>query len=122
MGIRTDYCYGNSDYLKADDIAGKSVRVVISKVDDIEFEKGLKPVLSFEGKKKRLVTNATNFDILSEAFGNNTAKWVGHAIVLQGVKVPFKGKVVDSIRVSVPKEQKPVKAEDFNDEIPDYAA
>jgi hypothetical protein len=122
MGERKDHAYGG-DYLKADDIAGKSARVVISKADDVEFDKGLKPVLSFEGKKKRLVTNATNFDILSDAFGNNTAKWVGHAIVLQGVKVPFKGRMVDSIRVSVPKEAKPAKAaEDFNDEIPDYAA
>jgi hypothetical protein len=119
MGERKDYAYGG-DYLKADDIAGKSARVLISKAEDVEFEKGLKPVLSFEGKRKRLVVNATNFDILCEAFGNNTAKWVGHTIVLEGVKVPFKGKVVDSIRVSVPKEAQ-VKIP-FNDEIPEYAA
>src|SRR5262249_31901932 len=103
MGERTDYCYGQSNYLKAEDIAGKTARVVISDVEDVEFEKGLKPVLSFEGKKKTLIVNATNFDVLCAGISNRTNDWVGHTIVLRGEKVPFRGKLVDSIRVSVPK-------------------
>jgi hypothetical protein len=124
MGERKDYAYGNSDYLKADELAGKSARVVISDVEDIEFDKGLKPVLSFEGKKKRLVVNATNFDILCAGIGNKTTDWVGHAIVLKGEKTSFRGKLVDSIRVSVPKESKQPKTQDapFDDDIPDFAA
>src|SRR5262245_59267270 len=101
MGERKDYAYGNSDYLKADDLAGKSGRVVISNVEDVEFEKGLKPVLSFESKEKRLVVNATNFDILCAGISNNTKDWPGHAITLRGEKVRFKGDLVDSICVSV---------------------
>ena len=101
MGTRDQYAYGQSDYLKAETLAGKSTRVIISDVEDVEFEKGLKPVLSFEGKEKRLVVNATNFDILCDGISNNTNNWVGHAIVLRGEKTKFKGKLVDSIRVSV---------------------
>jgi len=125
MGERKDYCYGTSDYLKADDLAGKSARVVLSAVEDVEFDKGLKPVLSFEGKKKRLVVNATNFDILCAGISNNTTDWVGHTITLRGEKTLFRGKLVDSIRVSVIAKQQPKKqAEDapFDDGIPDFAA
>src|SRR5262245_17147533 len=115
MGTRQDYAYGTSDYLKADDMAGKSARVVISDVEDVEFDKGLKPVLSFEGKKKRLVVNATNFDILCAGISNNTNDWVGRTITLRGEKTSFRGKLVGSIRVTVPPKQatkpKPAPAE-----------
>src|SRR5262249_41687137 len=113
MGTRQDYAYGTSDYLKADELTGKSARVIISDVEDVEFDKGLKPVLSFEGKKKRLVVNATNFDILCAGISNNTKDWVGHTITLRGEKTLFRGKLVDSIRVSVIAKQQPKKqAED----------
>ena len=80
----------------------------------------MKPVLSFEGKTKRLVVNATNFDILCAGISNNTKDWPGHAIVLRGEKTRFKGKLVDSIRVTVPsKELKQTKTQDeFDDAIP----
>jgi hypothetical protein len=120
MGERKDYAYGHSDYLKADELAGKSARVVISNVEDVEFDKGLKPVLSFEGKKKRLVVNATNFDILCAGISNNTNDWVGHVITLRGEKTSFRGKLVNSIRVSVPKESKQAKTADFDDGIPSF--
>jgi hypothetical protein len=109
MGERKDYAYGQSDYMRADELAGKSQRVNITEVNDLEFEKGLKPVLTFKGYDKKLVINATNYDILADAFGDNTANWPGHAILIEGVKVPFKGKRVDSIRVSVPPQPKQPK-------------
>jgi hypothetical protein len=125
MGERKDYAYGTSDYLKADELAGKSVRVIISSVEDVEFEKGLKPVLSFQGKKKRLVVNATNFDILCAGISNNTNDWVGHVIMLRGDKTSFRGKLVNSIRVTVlPKQQQPSDdfGDDMDDGVPDFAA
>src|SRR5215510_6767831 len=123
MGERKDYAYGTSNYLKADDLAGKSARVVISNVEDVEFDKGLKPVLSFEGKRKRLVVNATNFDILCAGISNNTNDWVGHVIMLRGEKTLFRGKLVDSIRVAVPpNKQKQQPSDDIDDGIPDFAA
>ena len=102
MGARSDYAYGESRYLKASDIAGHSIVVTISGVEDVQFEKGVKPVLSFTGKPKGLVVNMTNFDILSEAFGGFTEKWIGHKIVLAVEKVSMKGQRVDLIRVRNP--------------------
>jgi hypothetical protein len=63
-----------------------------------------------------------NFDILMDALGNNTSKWVGHDIVLAGTKVRFKGRSVDSIRVSVPTQAKSDGEPDFDDEVPFAAA
>jgi hypothetical protein len=122
MGERKDYAYGTSNYLKAEDLAGKSARVVISNVEDVEFEKGVKPVLNFEGKSKRLVVNATNFDILCAGISNNTCHWIGHIITLRGEKVSFRGKLVDSIRVSVPQQQQHQPPDDMDDGISDCAA
>src|SRR5262249_44309163 len=128
MGTRQDYAYGNSDYLKADDLAGKSARVVISDVEDVEFDKGLKPVLSFEGKKKRLVVNATNFDVLCASISSNTNDWPGHTITLRGEKTSFRGKLVNSIRVSMPPtkpKSAPTQSEEsdeMDDGVPDNFA
>jgi len=73
MGTRKDYAYGKSKYVKAEDLVGKTVRVTISDVEDVQFDdKGVKPVLSFEGKEKGLVVNATNFDTLAASLGSNT--------------------------------------------------
>ena len=102
MGTRSDYAYGNSTYMKADEIAGRVIRAKISTVEDVEFEKGIKPVLGFEGRDKQLVVNATNFDALSEGLGPNTNNWPGHTILLRGEKITFQGKRVNAIRVSVP--------------------
>jgi hypothetical protein len=127
MGERKDYGYAKSKYLRAEDLVGKTVRVVISNVEDIEFDKGLKPVLSFENKQKTLPVNASNFDTLAAAISPRTQDWVGHTITLKGEKVRFKGQLVDSIKVSVPaqtkpKESKQTKTDDFDDGIPDFAA
>ena len=128
MGTRSDYAYGQSKYLRADDMIGKSVRVIISNVEDVEFDDaGAKPVLLFEGKNKGLVVNATNFDILAAGISNRTQDWVGHTIILRGAKTRFKGRMVDSIQVSVPKQAaKPASEEEpeppFGDELPSYTA
>jgi hypothetical protein len=120
---RKDYAYGSSKYLRAADLLGRTSRVVIENVEDVPFdEKGIKPVISFVGKQKKLVVNATNFDVLAAGISNNTTKWVGHAIVLKGVKVKFKGSLVDSIQVEVaaPLKRSESKSDpDFDDDLPD---
>jgi hypothetical protein len=118
MGTRADYAYGNSNYLKAETLAGKTIRVIISDVEDVEFEKGLKPVLSFEGKEKKLPLNTTNFDTLAADISPRTEDWIGHVIILRGEKVLFKGKLVDSIRVNVQKASKQAKTKDEDEYIP----
>jgi hypothetical protein len=126
MGTREDYGYGTSKYLKAEDLAGKTARVTIAAVEDVAFdERGLKPVLWFEGKKRGLVVNSTNFDVLAAGISSNTNDWVGHVIMLKGEKVRFKSQFVDSIKVSVPvqttpKESKQAKTDDIDDGIPNF--
>jgi hypothetical protein len=120
MGNRSTYAYGQSKYLRADEWVGKRQRMTIVSVDDVEFEQGLKPVLTFADHDKKFVVNATNFDILMDALGNNTNKWPGNDVVLAGVKVRFKGRSVDSARISVPAQPaKPMPDDepDFDDEV-----
>lgn len=123
MGTRESYGYGTSRFLKAGDLAGKTVRVIIGAVEDVAFdERGLKPVLHFMGKKRGLVVNSTNFDALAGAISPRTQDWVGHTITLKGEKVSFRGKLVDSIRVTVPKQlSKEAAPDDMDDEIPNLA-
>jgi hypothetical protein len=99
MGSRGDYAYGQSQYLRAADLAGRTDRVTIIGVEDVEFEKGQKPVLTFEGKTKKLVVNATNFDTLADAFGGFTENWIGKSIVLAGEKITVRGQRTDTIKV-----------------------
>jgi hypothetical protein len=129
MGTRESYGFGQSQYLRADEMVGKTIRATIAYVEDVEFdEKGLKPVLVLEGQDKKFVVNSTNFDVLAESIGNNTNDWTGHVILLKGEKVRFKGRLVDSVRVSMPKPQ-PKQAkhptpptDDLDDGVPDFPA
>jgi hypothetical protein len=106
MGDRSAYAYGSSKYLRAADLVGKTVNVVVQQVEDVKFDQGLKPVLTFQGKDKGLVTNATNFDILSDAFGGFTEGWVGKSITLAGEKITAKGVQTDTIKVRIPPQPK----------------
>jgi hypothetical protein len=77
--------------------------------------------LHFKERKKALVTNSTNYDILAAAFGNNTIAWPGHTIILKGTKVPFRGRKVDSIVVEVPAKPSAQQADDdLDDGVPDF--
>ena len=59
-----------------------------------------KAVLHFHGNViKPLVVNKTNYVILTHAFGPNTDAWVGKQVVLSPSMTPFKGKMVETIRV-----------------------
>ena len=61
-----------------------------------------KPVIYFRGKEKGLVCNATNYDVIADAYGDETDDWAGQPIELYPTKVPFKGQLTDAIRVRIP--------------------
>ena len=109
-----------SNYLRASDLNGKEVDVVIDKITSEMFEedgkKRMKPVVHFRGSHfKPLVTNKTNAMTLAIACGNNdTDTWPGKQVRLYAELVSFKGKVTEAVRVKrtpVPIEQ------DLNDKI-----
>jgi arabinogalactan endo-1,4-beta-galactosidase len=112
-----------SDYLKAADLQGRQVKVVMSHVEMREFDEGNKPVLFFQGKEKGVVLNKTNAHTISDAFGDDTEAWHGKEIVLFEAMVDMKGRTVPAIRVRPPAQQhaRPSSA-DMGRELPPRAA
>jgi len=130
-----------SKYLKASDLNGKSVTVVIERAS---FEKLKAPdgkeqekiVLGFRNHKKTLPLNRTNYDSVTDIVGDDdTESWPGHRIELFADKTPMESKIVDCVRIRPPAQHdlpknKPVKSpapvqtsaeardEETDDEIP----
>jgi len=84
----TQYAGNESTWLKAADIKGKNVKVVISEVGSISFDAKedqaaqTKATILFEGKEKGVVLNATNTGVLIQAYGAESADWIGKEIGL----------------------------------------
>jgi hypothetical protein len=83
--------YGG-DSLKAADLQGREVPVVIANVQMKQFDDGNKLVISFQGKKKTLVCNKTNANRIAHMYGTNTDGWIGREDHLFADLVDFQGK------------------------------
>lgn len=115
----TKYSQSDSKDLKAAEFIGKNLKVIISAVEirDYPASEGRpansKPALSFKGKDKTLVLNASNTKILCDAYGADSNSWLGHEIGLSVKDYSDKGFghgwVVTPLDVAPPT---------FNDEIP----
>lgn len=101
MNINTVF----SSYIKADDLQGRRIQVLIGEVRTEEVGKDLKPILYFQGKTKGMVLNRTNANVIAEAYGNETDGWFGRPIILYVAMVDFQGKRVPGLRVEVPRQQ-----------------
>ena len=94
-----------SKYLKAADLGGKPITVVIERADEEtlktpEGREDVKTVLSFKGAKKTLPLNMTNWDGVAEITGEgDTARWPGHALELYPTTTTMQGKTVACIRI-----------------------
>ena len=88
-----------STYLKAADLKGKAVSLIMDRVafEDVGGEQ--KPVLYFRGTDRGIVLNKTNTNMIAEMYGYESDDWAGKKVVLHTERVPFQGKLVDSIRV-----------------------
>ena len=90
-------------YLKAADLEGKRVRVVIERVDMEDIGGETKPVLHFRGKSRGVVLNKTNASAIWGINGSDDMDdWGGTEIVLYPSKTDFQGKRVDCIRIDPP--------------------
>lgn len=84
----SQYSTSDSKDLKAKDFVGKNLKVKISGVTVRDYPAtddhaaSSKPVLSFEGKEKTLVLNATNTKTLCDAYGADSDGWVNREIGL----------------------------------------
>lgn len=92
--------FGGGNFLKAETVKTlKTKTVTIDSINNTDFRDGSsKPTISFKEIKHTLVLNRTNAEILAEALGDETENWSGKKIRLSVTKVPFQGKMVDSIR------------------------
>lgn len=92
-----------NDFVKAEDLRGQNVRVIIDRVELKEVNDNgkmvTKPVLYFRGKGRGLVLNKTNCNTIVELYGEETDDWTGQEIVLYSKQVEFQGKSVPGIRV-----------------------
>jgi hypothetical protein len=88
-----------SNWLKAADLQGHTVKVTIANVEMEDVGDGEKPIVSFLGKDKGLVLNKTNASFIVDAYGDETDGWKGKEIELYPDKTSYKGQVVDCIRV-----------------------
>ena len=75
-----------SNWLKAADLAGREVSVIMEVVRMETVGQGADaeelPVLSFEGQSKSLILNKTNARSISQLYGTETTGWPGRSITL----------------------------------------
>jgi hypothetical protein len=91
-----------SEYLKASDLEGRSVRVVMDHVEMRDVGDDTKPVLFFQGKSKGVVLNKTNSTNIAIAYGDDTEEWTGKEVILFEAMVDFQGRSVPAIRIRSP--------------------
>ena len=99
MNINKIY-QSNGNYLKAEDLKGRRVDVVISSANVEVIQDVEKIVLSFEGKEKKLVLNITNARMIADLLdATDTEAWIGKEITLRPDKTNYQGNLVDCLRV-----------------------
>lgn len=113
----------SGNYLKAEDLKGRNVRVTIDKVIVKDFDDGKKIILTFHGKDKSLVCNKTNASIIQEVLGSDdTDDWEGQSVTLTTKKVEFKGDLVPAIRVLLEERPAPPPPKPATPPVDDDAA
>lgn len=86
------------EYLKAEDLSGKQVKVTITSIGVEDLGGRERIVLGFEGKSKKLAVNKTNATAMAEAWGDETDGWRGQTMALSTAPVMFQGKRVMGIQ------------------------
>ena len=90
-----------STWIKASDLQGREVRVIIDRVIVEDVGNEHKPVIYFQGKDKGLVLNRTNANAIAEMYGHETDGWTGKPIVIFPTQTDFQGRIVPAIRVKL---------------------
>jgi hypothetical protein len=88
-----------SNYLKAADLQGREIPVMIDRVEMESFGQDQKAIVYFRGKQKGVVLNKTNAMNIAGAYGDDTDGWVNQPVVLFSVWTDFQGKSVQAIRI-----------------------
>jgi hypothetical protein len=92
-------------FLKATDLPTGHRRVIIESIERESIGWPTpedKYIAFFKGLTKGLVLNRTNQDVLTDAFGDDTANSIGQTVDLVVREVEFKGQRVPAIRIGLP--------------------
>ena len=106
-----------SAWLASEDLLGlpdaKATIAGVHKHEDVPMDGGRKEprlfAISFEGREKQMILNATNRKTLSGAFGASTKAWVGKTVLLyaqDGIKKPggARGETCTGLRIRIPQD------------------
>ena len=91
-----------SKYLKASDLNGQDLQVVIQSTDIVKFDDGDKIEIALEGQSKMLVCNKTNAKAIATAYGSETSAWHGCNVILFPMMVDTPNGPKEAIRVRIP--------------------
>ena len=91
-----------SQWLKADDLQGRTVNCIISNVKMEKIGDDQKLVLEFQGKSKGMVLNKTNCSVISAVYGDETEDWMGQPIQVYPTECDYQGKRMACLRVRIP--------------------
>ena len=100
--------YG-SQHWSAEEIGDRKLKLTVSHVAKTEMPaRDNKPardrvVLSFEGQKKTLVLNTTNYNLLRTSVSRHPGEWVGAVLGVYTEMTSFGGKPTRGTLVGVPK-------------------
>lgn len=98
-----DKYFQGGQFLKATDVKDRQL-VTIEKFEEIKtrLSENPRPVLRFVGIEKPFGLNATNYDKMSEKYGENEKAWSGKKIRLLIVQAPNPsngGKIGPALRI-----------------------
>ncbi len=100
-----DLYKSKSQWLNADDIEdGRDYSMTVKNCTIEEIGDGQKLVVWFNGAKKGLGLNKTNWNALRKKWGPKPERWTGKTLVLYQDITDYQGRQVDCVRVRVPNE------------------
>jgi hypothetical protein len=89
-----------SNYMKATDLNGQDIQVVISSITMEQMGDGeQKPIVYFQNMEKGVVLNKTNATNIAGQYGPETDNWIGRPVTLYSTWVDFQGRSVEAIRI-----------------------
>ncbi len=91
-----------SKYLKASDLNGQDLPVVIQSADIVQFDDGNKIEVTLAGQSKTFVCNKTNAKAIATAYSSDTNAWHGCNVILFPMMVDTPNGPKEAIRVRIP--------------------
>jgi hypothetical protein len=102
-------------YLKADDLGGRTYTAIIVAVERVEIPEqdgAVRPkaAVTLKDWPARLLCNKTNAETIAAAYGRQSAGWLGKPIEVYPDTTVFGGRSVPCVRVRVPRPAAPATA------------